>query len=431
MCSKESQRGQVVPLVALCLAALMGFAAFAVDLGYLRYQQRVQQYAADAAAIQAGWQLQTLASSPSPSQCGDPSQPGSPTVVCSAGQTAAGKNSFTSPSNCVSTTTTCVSINFPPASGAYQGDTAAVEAIVSVKQPAFFSRIFGSSSNTVATRAVALVRGNSNGPCIYTLTQNLVVNAGAQINAPCGILVGKDLQASSATTMNVPSIGTVGHIQCGPCTGSTVQAAGIIPFADPCPTIPGCVAITATYPDGQTPGQGPLPSGCSAISGTPTSLSPGCFSNSKVTLGDVNLTPGLYVFQGDFTANNVTCTTCNSTTNGVTLVIGGKTNLNGATTTLNAPPGGQGPAPVSVTAAGVPGIVIYETGAGNCTNPQNSFAGTLNGMIYAPTCQFNVNAGSTMTLQFLVVDQMEANGIVLTVPNTGSPGIPQGPALAE
>lgn len=432
MRSQQGERGQVLPIVALALAALMGFAAFAVDLGYLRYQQRVQQYAADAAAIQAAWQLQT-ASGSAAQQCGDPNQPGSPAVVCSAGQTAASNNSFTSPSTCSSTTKTCVSVNYPPATGGYSGDNAAVEAIVTVHQPGFFSNIFGIASTTVSTRAVALVRGNANGPCIYTLTQDLVVGAGAQVNAPCGILVGKDFQSTSSQTMNVPSIGTVGHIACGSaCTSSTVLAQYILPFADPCPTIPGCVAVTAMFPNLQTPGPTPFPS-CSSPSGTTTSLGPGCYTSLNVN--DLDLQAGLYVIQGDFTANNVTCSTCvtsGDNQTGVTLVIGGKTNLNGGTTNLQAPPGGQGPDPVTVSQnGGAAGIVVYETGAGNCTNPQNQFAGTLRGMIYAPSCQFNVNASSTLTLDFLVVDQMEANGIVLTVPNNGGQGIPQAPALAE
>ena len=35
------QRGAVLPLIAICLAVLMGFAALAIDVGYLEYQQQV------------------------------------------------------------------------------------------------------------------------------------------------------------------------------------------------------------------------------------------------------------------------------------------------------------------------------------------------------------------------------------------------------
>src|SRR5579863_5287061 len=50
-------RGGVLPLVALCLAALLGFAGLSVDVGFLEYKQQAQQSATDAAAIGAAQQL--------------------------------------------------------------------------------------------------------------------------------------------------------------------------------------------------------------------------------------------------------------------------------------------------------------------------------------------------------------------------------------
>ena len=47
------QRGAILPLMAICLAVLMGFAGLAVDIGYLEYQQENQQAATDAAAMGA------------------------------------------------------------------------------------------------------------------------------------------------------------------------------------------------------------------------------------------------------------------------------------------------------------------------------------------------------------------------------------------
>src|SRR5580692_9256561 len=51
MYAPDSQRGQVMPLVAFSLVVLMLFAGLAVDAGYWSYQQRQQQNAADAAAL--------------------------------------------------------------------------------------------------------------------------------------------------------------------------------------------------------------------------------------------------------------------------------------------------------------------------------------------------------------------------------------------
>lgn len=47
----HGQRGAVLPLVAICLAVLMGFAGLSVDVGFLEYKQQAQQLATDAAAM--------------------------------------------------------------------------------------------------------------------------------------------------------------------------------------------------------------------------------------------------------------------------------------------------------------------------------------------------------------------------------------------
>jgi hypothetical protein len=50
-------RGQATVLVALGLTVLLGFAAISVDYGYLAYQRRSLQNAADSAALAAAWEL--------------------------------------------------------------------------------------------------------------------------------------------------------------------------------------------------------------------------------------------------------------------------------------------------------------------------------------------------------------------------------------
>ncbi len=48
--NEDNERGQVLPLIAVALAVLMGFAGIGVDVGYLEYRQQAQQTATDAAA---------------------------------------------------------------------------------------------------------------------------------------------------------------------------------------------------------------------------------------------------------------------------------------------------------------------------------------------------------------------------------------------
>ncbi len=54
---RKGESGQVLPLIAICLAAIMGFGGMAVDVGYWRYQQREQQSATDAAPLGGAQQL--------------------------------------------------------------------------------------------------------------------------------------------------------------------------------------------------------------------------------------------------------------------------------------------------------------------------------------------------------------------------------------
>ena len=46
----NKEAGNIVLLTALTLTVLMGFAGLAIDMGMLRYDKRLQQTAADAAA---------------------------------------------------------------------------------------------------------------------------------------------------------------------------------------------------------------------------------------------------------------------------------------------------------------------------------------------------------------------------------------------
>ncbi len=437
MNTRNAERGQILPFVALAFALLMGFAAFAIDLGYLRYQQRLQQTAADSAALAADWALYGV-SNPTNSTCGSESGAGAPASVCAAGQNAARNNSFSSAFNsamsCSSTAPVCVTINYPPQSGAYQGNTNAVEAIVHVSYPGFFAQFLGSSTNWVSTRAVAVIETSSASPCIVVTERDLTVNAGARVTSPCGISVAGNVNASSADLIDAPSVTASGSVSCSqpsPCPASTIVTSGVPPFPDPCATVPGCAALTAAYPLNSTPTASPYYSGdCTTPSKNATSLSPGFYCSFSPS-GDVNLSPGLYVFSGDFTANNLTCTGCVSGTTGVTIVLGGKVKLNGATTSLNAPPPWQGAGPATVSASmGAPGVLFYQTST--TTSPENFSGQSLLGMVYAPNAHINLNAASSLTVSFIVAADIVANGSTLTVSAPASSGgYTQVPTLAE
>ena len=51
------EKGSAIVMVAVTMVALLGFTAFAVDAGYLYFQKRNMQNAADSAAIASAWEL--------------------------------------------------------------------------------------------------------------------------------------------------------------------------------------------------------------------------------------------------------------------------------------------------------------------------------------------------------------------------------------
>lgn len=396
----RGERGQTLPITAIAIALLMGFAALAVDAGYLEYKQRTQQTAADSAAIAGGWAL--LAG----------------TSVSSAAQSSASANGFTDNGKSI-----VVSATSPPGTGPNSGNSSAVEVNITVQYPPFFSAIWGRTNNAVSARAVARVENNPNGPCIWSLSGDFTDNSGT-LSAPCGILASKDVQINNST-VSVPSIGAGGHVSANP--SGTVVSEGIPAFNDPCQTIPGCRALTAEFPYGSAPGPGPFSSCAKTAPASGSSLTYGCYPSLN---GSFNLAPGLYVITGDVSAS-FTCNTCNATA-GVTLVIGGKVNLNGGTSTLNSAPNADGTSTPSIGdgSSGVPGVLIYQTT--KSTSPENFSAQSLLGMIYAPGAHINLDGGSsTLTVTYLVAADIVANKAVVTVPSAGGGNPSQVPVLAE
>ena len=57
----RGERGQILPIVALALVALLGISAFAIDVGYAYYAKRQLQAATDAAALAGAQDLPTVA----------------------------------------------------------------------------------------------------------------------------------------------------------------------------------------------------------------------------------------------------------------------------------------------------------------------------------------------------------------------------------
>ena len=121
----KRESGQILPLVGLTLASLMGFGGVAVDVGYWEYSQQAQQNATDAAAIGGAQQLVK-------SNCTGGSGAKSAAVADAA------SNGFINAGN------VAVTANSPPQSGPYAGNSCAISVSIQAQHvPSFFSRLFG------------------------------------------------------------------------------------------------------------------------------------------------------------------------------------------------------------------------------------------------------------------------------------------------
>jgi hypothetical protein len=304
----KKQSGQVLVGVAIAMVVLAGFAGLAIDMGTLRYQRRLQQTAADSAAVAGAQNLQF----------------GSGWVA--GGLAASSQNGFAdnnSGAGCVGGSVGCISvaINNGPLAGPHAGDLKYVEAIVSTVQPTYFMKVFGVTSKPVLTRAVATnVSGGSNTNCLYTLgpPTNSITGIDAQgsaiLNAPnCGIADNGNLDT---TGNNYKVIGNSISVS-GQCLGSHCGPPDVVCTA----SAPGTCPPLHDAPASQDPMKGlaapSQPAASPDCPGTPCdyvagkngtyTIHPGTYSSITLKGGaTVTMLPGIYYFNGPVGGGSVT-----------------------------------------------------------------------------------------------------------------------------
>jgi Flp pilus assembly protein TadG len=273
----RDENGQVLVMTVLCMACLLGFVAFATDVGLLIAHKRLLQSAADAAAVAASDEL-TYASTDG-------------ITVKQAATNAAAQNGVK-----VQTGTT-VTVNNGPLNGPYKGNASYVEVIIQQSEPTILMSLFHVASVPVTARAVAGQTSNSG--CIWTLdgSGNDISNTGSgTLSIPSCDIYDDSADTSDALTntgsgsITAKAIGIVGgykntgsgSISPNPVTGMTT-VGDPLSFLQP-PTIPtstgtGCVS----QPGGNT-------------------IGPGCYKGiSNTGSGTLTLSPGNYVINGDIT----------------------------------------------------------------------------------------------------------------------------------
>jgi Flp pilus assembly protein TadG len=377
---RTGELGQTMPIVAMILVVLLGFAGLSADVGYYRYQQRVQQTAADSAAIAGAKQL--VASTGATSNAS----------VTTAARNDSATNGFTDTSSgtgCGGTSPAagCVSVqvNNPPGSGPYAGNAAAVEVLVTKQQPRFFMNIFGSAAVPVTTRAVAVVNYDDNG-CFFSLNTGAPANfSNLTVNAPtCSLKFndpGVNLQGDTLNVAGVDCAGTCHNLASPP----NPPITPILPAPDPCPAIQGCAYLQN------------MSSTLAAANGSNLTMKnggtiyPGTYNNMDLS-GNITVSPGTYVINGTLKASGASMTGSD-----VTFFIGPNGSMDvhqttamnlSACTTCSIPSAGTAPP----YGTGVQNVLFYQAPPGPSNilfNQNGNFS--LTGLVYFPNQKVTMN----------------------------------------
>src|ERR1700722_16310488 len=374
-----SERGSALPLVAICLIVFMGSGAMAVDVGELKYQQRQQQSATDAAALGGAQQLAV-------SGCPNSS------AATTAADSDATNNGFVNGQGA-----TVYVQNPPPSGGPYGGNSCAVEGQITQKYPMAFLRLFGYQNGmTETTQAIASANSSGNG-CIYLLSPSVSSTFnGDTVNSPhCGILINDTATFNGDPTFNANFIGYAGAAPIENGTNFTqATPAPMLPAVDPCPEISGCASLT---------NDPPAATGCvSAVyNGSPTvNLHPACFSSITINgCPNVNFSPGTYIFNG-------------------TTIINGETNVTGSGVTLYVTPSGAPPTFNGIpnmslsppTSGSYDGVLYYQSPSNTQSPIFNGTSQNLSGLVYAPGATRAIFNGTSGGYLVMVLGAATFNG---------------------
>jgi hypothetical protein len=237
----RKEDGQALVLTCAALLVVLGMAGIGVDVGYLKYQRHQMQKAADAGALAAAT-VMTYSTDD--------------TLIKKAALNDSSANGFTDGSNNIA-----VTVNHPPQSGPFSGNSAYVEVYVAQPRPNFFLQTFGYRTTNVRARAVGSSTADASG-CIYALdpssSKTFLVDGNVTVTTSCGIVVdssNNDALHKNGTSGVVDATGSGNGIGVvGGYSGSgftPTPVTGISPVTDPfaglaAPSTSGpCTTVTA------------------------------------------------------------------------------------------------------------------------------------------------------------------------------------------
>ncbi len=344
--TSRSERGQILILTAAAMIVLMGIAALVVDVGFSWMLRRQEQNAVDPAAIAAARWLRDPVTL-------DAVNPVSVQAEMNGeGCFYAQRNGFfVSDAGCgAALAAQDLRVKSPPISGDYNNRAGYVQVIIREEHPAFFGRVFGSTTSVVTTSAVAAnTTANSNSASLVALQTDCSggssadvdgggtvrifpvtagVNGGyVHVNSPCGSSNDNICQngvgsaaLSISGTLTTPKAYVVGSctysgtgasgLQCEPSTATNCLDETALPLGDPLAFLPE--PNLADFPNGICPNGTPsTPASTSPCRLTRTGpdkcptepicrLTPGIYYGG-INVGSnvsVELEPGMYILAG-------------------------------------------------------------------------------------------------------------------------------------
>lgn len=368
----SNESGQTLIIVALSMSVLLGFTAFATDVGVLLQQKRLAQTAADSAAI-AGAEHLGYGSA----------------AAQSAAQTDAASNGFTNGQNGATVTATP-----SPSSGSFTG-SGYMQVSVSESVNTVFARAFGFGSMAVGASAIAGELPATG--CVYVLSPSgqatMSLQGSFDVSTPgCGVIVNSTGSQAltfvgGSGTLDAAYVNVVGGESSHSSDSVTVPTLGVAQISDPLAylDLPQYEAALTASCTTSAPASG--------TASTSAQLSPGCWSSTgNITLNNVNLSPGTYTFNLPATGNLIISGNVTGT-GGVTLNLtnGGVSATTNSTMNLVAPP-------TTNCSCDFPGILLYiapppatqvttqlvEFEMGNAT-------GIFTGIIYVPGAELYIH----------------------------------------
>lgn len=366
----RDRRGAMAVTMALATTVLLGFAGAGIDIAVWETSKRDMQGAADQAAFSAA-----ISSGAGGSHAADNAK----AVTASMGFVH-GQQGVT------------VTVNNPPATGGYAGNSLAWEVIVRKPQRMRFAGVFLGSQPTASARAVAVPAGGTYCMLILDPTASGALNlqGNPNLSTPnCSIQVNSNSASAvysggsgsiTANTLSIVggySIGNASHIYASVTTGASAvadpYASRTIPsyLSLPCITVPN-------FGNHQT-----------------VTLVPGRYCNGiNVGNGTLILQPGTYILdRGQLSTNGGSITG-----NGVTLVLTSSTGSNYATVSL----GGNSTVDLKTQSSGsLSGILFFQDRNAPASTTNNLTGGSnqkFTGALYFPST--SVNYGGSAASQY-------------------------------